>query len=229
MSQPYASRADGLAQAQSDAAYSRWAPIYDLVFDLPFHPGRVAAARAAAESTPPDGELLVVGVGTGLELALLAPQGQVTGIDLSEPMLKVARARVAKHKLGQVRALIAMDACGMSFEAGRFDCVMAPYVLSVVPDPGKALDEIWRVLKPGGELIIMNHFSRETGLRAGFERWLAPFGGWLGWHPVFDFAVVGDWAAKQADACWRERREVAPANLFTLVRIGKRVNAAQNC
>ncbi len=55
----------------AEAAYSRWAPIYDLVFDLPFHPGRAAAARAAAEAAGPGGEILVVGVGTGLELPLL--------------------------------------------------------------------------------------------------------------------------------------------------------------
>ena len=58
----------------AEAAYSRWAPIYDLIFDLPFHPGRAAAARAAAEAAGPGGEILVVGVGTGLELPLLPGQ-----------------------------------------------------------------------------------------------------------------------------------------------------------
>ena len=58
----------------AEAAYSRWAPVYDLIFDLPFHPGRAAAARAAAEAAGKGGEVLVVGVGTGLELPLLPRQ-----------------------------------------------------------------------------------------------------------------------------------------------------------
>ena len=69
----------------AEAAYSRWAPIYDLIFDLPFHPGRAAAARAAAEAAGPGGEILVVGVGTGLELPLLPGNVLVTGIDISAP------------------------------------------------------------------------------------------------------------------------------------------------
>ncbi len=78
----------------AEAAYSRWAPIYDLIFDLPFHPGRAAAARAASEAAGPGGEILVVGVGTGLELPLLPGNVLVTGIDISAPMLRAARARV---------------------------------------------------------------------------------------------------------------------------------------
>src|SRR5271166_6270887 len=87
----------------AEAAYSRWAPIYDLIFDLPFHPGRAAAARAAGEAVGVSGELLVIGVGTGLELGLLPRTASVTGIDLSAPMLKVARERVARHALGHVK------------------------------------------------------------------------------------------------------------------------------
>ena len=78
---PLASRA--AAQSQTEAAYSRWAPVYDLIFDLPFHPGRSAAARAANAAAGPNGDMLVVGVGTGLELSLLSHTARVTGIDLS--------------------------------------------------------------------------------------------------------------------------------------------------
>ena len=99
------------AKQISASPYSRWAPIYDLIFDLPFHPGRSAAAKAAAaEAAGKDGEVLVVGVGTGLELGLLPKSLRITGIDLSAPMLKIARERVAKEALGQVKALHIMDA-----------------------------------------------------------------------------------------------------------------------
>src|SRR6202161_2723364 len=94
----------------AEAAYSRWAPVYDLIFDLPFHPGRAAAARAAADAAGPGGEILGVGVGTGLELPLLPGNVLVTGIDISAPMLRAARARVERMALAQVRGLQVMDA-----------------------------------------------------------------------------------------------------------------------
>lgn len=209
-------------QARTDAAYNRWAPVYDLIFDLPFHPGRLASARAAGEATPPNGELLVVGVGTGLELDLLPVHAQVTGIDVSAPMLDIARERVRRRNLHNVRSLLVMDGGAMTFEPQRFDCVIAPFVMSVVPHPALVLDSMWSVLKPGGELIIVNHFFGETGLRGRFEAWLERKAGWLGWHPAFPFARIGDWVAARPDAFWLERRDVQPLKLFTMLRIGKR-------
>src|ERR1700677_2008135 len=97
-------------QDSTDAAYGRWAPFYDLLFDLPFRPGRLSAARAAGEAAGADAEILVVGVGTGLELGLLPRTARVTGIDLSAPMLRIARERVARESLRHVKSLAAMDA-----------------------------------------------------------------------------------------------------------------------
>ena len=136
----------------AEAAYSRWAPIYDLIFDLPFHPGRAAAARAAAEAAGPGGEILVVGVGTGLELPLLPGNVLVTGIDISAPMLRAARARVERKGLAQVKGLHVMDAAALEFPDAAFDVALAPYVMSVVPSPERALEEAWRVLRPGRDL-----------------------------------------------------------------------------
>src|SRR5271156_6500706 len=125
----------------AEAAYSRWAPIYDLIFDLPFHPGRAAAARVAAEAAGPGGEILVVGVGTGLELPLLPGNVLVTGIDISAPMLRAARARVERQGLAQVKGLHVMDAAALEFPGAAFNVALAPYVMSVVPHPEGALDE----------------------------------------------------------------------------------------
>ena len=150
----------------AEAAYSRWAPVYDLIFDLPFHPGRAAAARAAADAAGPGGEILVVGVGTGLELPLLPGNVLVTGIDISAPMLRAARTRVDRKGLAQVKGLHVMDAGALEFPDAAFDVALAPYVMSVVPSPDRALDEAWRVLRPGGTLIVMNHFAASGGLRA---------------------------------------------------------------
>jgi len=209
------------ASRASQSAYSRWAPIYDLLFDLPFHPGRRAAAAAAAQAAGDDGEILVVGVGTGLELGLMPDNVRVTGIDLSAPMLRKARERVAKKALGQVAALHIMDAGSLDFSGEQFDVVLAPYVMSVVPSPARALDEMWRVLRPGGQMVLMNHFSAERGLRARIEAALEKSAGWLGWHPQFPYAAVGDWIDARQDAAIVERRQIAPFRLFTLLRVQK--------
>ena len=209
------------APLSSEGLYGRWAPLYDLIFDLPFHPGRSAAARAAAGAAGSAGDVLVVGVGTGLELGLLPKSLQVTGIDLSARMLAIARERVARKALRQVKSLLVMDAAALDFPAGRFDVALAPYVMSVVPSPARALDEMWRVLRQGGEIVIVNHFSAERGLRAQIERAMEQSASWLGWHPVFPYGAVGDWLKERDDAELVERREVAPFRLFTLLRIRK--------
>ncbi len=209
------------APLSAEGLYGRWAPIYDLIFDLPFRPGRAAAARAAAAAAGATGEVLVVGVGTGLELGLLPHTLRVVGIDLSARMLAIARDRVARKALRHVKALQVMDAAALDFPAGRFDVALAPYVMSVVPSPARALDEMWRVVKRGGEIVIVNHFSSERGLRARMEQAMEQSATWLGWHPVFPYAAIGDWLAGRTDAELVERREIAPFRMFTLLRIRK--------
>ncbi len=212
---------EGYAGRHAEAAYSRWAPIYDLIFDLPFHPGRLAAARAAASAAGPGGEILVIGVGTGLELPLLPGNVLVTGIDISAPMLRAAEARVERKRLRQVKGLHVMDAGALDFADAAFDVALAPYVMSVVPQPVRALDEAWRVLRPGGSLIVMNHFAASGGVRAAIEHRMERAAAWLGWHPNFPYSAVGDWIASRLNARIIERQELPPFRLFTLLRIVK--------
>lgn len=199
-----------------EAAYARWAPVYDLAFTAAMAPGRRAAV-AAAEACGP--RILDVGVGTGLELPLFAPTTNVTGVDLSEAMLRRARARVTGAGLSAVAGLCVMDAMRLGFPDAAFDAVVAPYVMTVVPDPAATLDEFARVVRPGGEIVLVNHIGAESGPRAAVERWLGKRSASLGWRPEFPFAMIGDWIDRRPDMVLAERRELPPLSLFTLIRI----------
>lgn len=201
-----------------EAAYARWAPVYDLVFTAAMSPGRKAAV-AAAEACGPT--ILDVGVGTGLELPLFSPRSSVTGVDLSEAMLRRARARVLGERLASVAGLCVMDAMRLGFPDASFDAVVAPFVMTVVPDPAATLEEFARVLRPGGEIVLVNHVGAEQGPRAAVERWLGRRSASLGWRPEFPFATIGDWITARPDMTLLERRDLPPLSLFTLVRIGK--------
>jgi phosphatidylethanolamine/phosphatidyl-N-methylethanolamine N-methyltransferase len=139
-----------MAELDKDAvakAYARWAPIYDLIFGSVFERGRKASVAAAERI---GGRILEVGVGTGLSLPEYAWTTRLTGVDLSAPMLRKAKSRVAEHRLTNVDGLAVMDAQYLGFQDGVFDVVVAQYVITAVPDPEATLDEFARVLKPGG-------------------------------------------------------------------------------
>ena len=147
-------------------AYARWAPIYDFVFGAVFERGRKASIAAAEQI---GGRILEVGVGTGLSLPDYAATNRLIGVDLSAPMLRKAKARVAEHRLTNVDGLAVMDAQHLGFEDAAFDVVVAQYVITAVPDPEATLDEFARVIKPGGEIILVNHLGAEEGLARGLR------------------------------------------------------------
>src|SRR3984957_20348928 len=142
-------------------AYARWAPVYDLVFGAVFERGRHAAVAAAARV---GGRLLEVGVGTGISLPLYSRDLKICGIDISEPMLRKAHERVAEFALSNVEGLWVMDAEQLSFPDASFDVIVAQYVITTVPNPEGALDEFARVLKPGGEIVLVSPGGAQAGL-----------------------------------------------------------------
>ena len=215
---PHAAPESKLDNADVEAAYARWAPVYDLVFTLVMRPGRRAAAVAAGR---PGGHILDVGVGTGLELPMIDRATRVTGVDLSRPMLARALERVRRLGLDNIDGLLAMDAMRLGFSDATFDAIVAPYVLTVVPDPWASLDEWLRVLKPGGEIVLVNHVGAERGPIAAIEAWLGRRAEGLGWHPQFPWSTIGDWLAARPRVALVERRTLPPFGLFTLTRIAK--------
>jgi phosphatidylethanolamine/phosphatidyl-N-methylethanolamine N-methyltransferase len=163
-------------------AYARWAPVYDLVFGAVFEHGRRAAIDAAERI---GGRILEVGVGTGISLPEYNSRNRLFGVDISEPMLRKAEERVATLGLHNVEGLSVMDAEQLSFPDESFDVVVAQYVVTTVPNPEATLDEFARVLKPGGEIVLVSRVGAEAGLRRTLEQWFAPTASRLGWRTEF--------------------------------------------
>lgn len=193
-------------------AYRRWAGVYDEVFGSVSGPGRRRAV--AAVNALPGTRVLEVGVGTGLALPLYDPRKRVVGIDLSRDMLLRAKERVAARRLRNVTGLMEMDAESMAFADGSFDVAVAMFTATVVPDAKRLYREMRRVVRPGGQLLFVNHFAAEGGLRWWAERTLAPLSRVLGWHP--DFVLTDLLEDPRAAA---EILPCPPFGLFTLVRV----------
>jgi len=204
-----------ISKSSVERAYARWAPIYDLVFGAVFDAGRRAAIVAAERI---GGRILEVGVGTGISLPDYARSNRIVGIDLSEPMLRKAQERVVEHKLDNVDALAVMDAEHLALPDHSFDVVVAQYVITAVPHPEATLDEFARVIKPGGEIVLVNHIGAESGPRRLFEICFAPLARRLGWRPEFRFRTLADWAERHGGVRVIERRAMPPLGHFSLIR-----------
>src|SRR5437879_11396973 len=144
-----------LEKRQVQRAYELYAPIYDFIFDWIFAPGRAAAIKHLALAS--NDSVLEVGIGTGLNLPLYPASCRLTGIDLSQEMLDKAVERAQKLIMPNV-VLKVMDATSLDFADNEFDKAVATYTVSAVPDPVAVLREMRRVVKPGGLLVLLNHF-----------------------------------------------------------------------
>lgn len=201
-----------------ERAYDRWAPIYDLVFGPVFERGRKASLEAAERV---GGRILEVGVGTGISLPDYSKSNRVFGVDISEPMLRKARRRVTELGLSHVEGIEVMDAQRLEFEAASFDVVVAQYVVTAVPDPEAALDEFARVLKPGGEIVLLSRVGADRGLRRTLEHLFAPVARRLGWRTEFSWQRYEQWAERPHGMRLVERRPIAPFGHFSLIRYVK--------
>jgi phosphatidylethanolamine/phosphatidyl-N-methylethanolamine N-methyltransferase len=199
-------------------AYRRWAPVYDYTFGLVAREGRRHAVEVLNESR---GRILEVGVGTGLSLPDYKEHLEIVGIDLSPEMLEKARERVATGGLDHVTGLHEMDAGALKFPDASFDTVAAMFVMTVVPEPEVVMRELARVTKPGGEVMLVNHFSQREGMRGWVERRMAPFADKIGWRSVFDISRV----TVCDDLELVERKALRPLGLFTMLRFAKRADA----
>lgn len=194
-------------------AYRRWAGIYDTAFGGVSSKGRLRAVSLI--NRLPGRDVLEVGVGTGLALPHYDRDKRITGIDLSTEMLRKARERTRKDGLAHVEALHEMDAEATPFQDDAFDIAVGMFVASVVPNPQRLLAEMRRLVRPGGDILLVNHFAAAKGPRWWLERAMAPASRALGWHP--DFAMDAIFSAE--DLARIEVESVPPFGIFTLVRL----------
>jgi phosphatidylethanolamine/phosphatidyl-N-methylethanolamine N-methyltransferase len=176
-----------LQSRRVERVYSVLARVYDEFFDWALGPGR---RRAVGRLHPrPDQRVLEIGVGTGLSLPHYPPGCHVTGIDISEAMLERARARLEAMARSRVE-LYRMDARSLAFPDASFDHVIAPYVMSVVPDPERVMSQVVRVCRPGGTIVVLNRFLSSNPLLHWVERALTPATQWLGFRMDLPFERI---------------------------------------
>jgi phosphatidylethanolamine/phosphatidyl-N-methylethanolamine N-methyltransferase len=166
-----------------EGVYRKLAGVYDLMFGPILHPGRLLALQRM--DIQAGDRVLEVGVGTGINAPLYPRNCHVTGIDLSPSMLEKARERVSRNGLRHVR-LKAMDAAHMKFADESFDIVYAPYLINCVPDPVRVVSEMQRVCKPGGKIVIVNHFRSANPVLSRLDRWLSPLTVHIGFKSDLD-------------------------------------------
>jgi phosphatidylethanolamine/phosphatidyl-N-methylethanolamine N-methyltransferase len=206
-----------LDQDHVKRAYARWAPFYDMVLGFLCAPGR-AAGSGAMEWV--GGRILEVGVGTGLSLPGYSRSNTFVGIDISEPMLRKAKARASTSGLTHLGRLAVMDGTRLGFADNSFDAVAALFVITAVSDPDGILDELVRVVRPRGEIVLVAHFGAEAEPLRTLERWFAVLTYRLGWRPDFPYRRVLDWSARSGLSLL-ERRQIAPLGFFSLLRYEK--------
>ncbi|MCP4936519.1 MAG: class I SAM-dependent methyltransferase [bacterium] len=177
--------------------------------------GRIRAVKHINNSKA--GRVLEVGVGTGLSLPHYRTDLEVTGIDLSPEMLEKAQDRMQNKNLTHVDDLLVMDASDLDFPDNSFDTVVAMFVMTVVPDPVAVMRELQRVCAPGGEVLLVNHFSADEGVRGWVEQKMASFKSTGLWNPEFpvDRVMVCD------ELELRESYDLHPFGLFKLLSFTK--------
>jgi phosphatidylethanolamine/phosphatidyl-N-methylethanolamine N-methyltransferase len=218
-----ASGSDALTRALSviavendfvEEVYDKLAKVYDFTFGPTLHPGRL---RAIERMDIQSGErVLEVGVGTGINLSLYPKNCSVVGIDFSGPRLEIARERAARKDVRNVR-LLQMDAADLKFADNSFDIVYAPYVISVVPDPVKVAHEMRRVCRPGGRIIVLNHFLSPNAVLKRIERLISPFTIHIGFKADLDLPAF----LAQAELRPQSIEKVNIPKLWSLVTVIK--------
>jgi phosphatidylethanolamine/phosphatidyl-N-methylethanolamine N-methyltransferase len=205
------------AQAHQSKLYYEFSHLYDRIFTRVFYP-RIEGVIQSLH-IPPGARVLEVGVGTGLSLSAYPAHCNVTGIDLAPEMLEQAQQKIGQNGWRHIQVM-EMDALNLKLADDSFDYVMAFHVVSVVPDAGRLMQEMLRVSKPDGTVVIINHFRSRHRLLAALDRVIEPITRRLGWRTLSQDEVLSD-VPLQVVRSYKN----SPRSLFTIV-IGRACKAA---
>ena len=167
-----------MAEPHESRVYSDLAHFYDFVFGRAFvdHEHEVIEGMTFR----PGQQVLEIGVGTGISLDAYPPYVHVTGIDPSADMLAHAVEKVRENQWRHIEVSNG-DAHNLDFPDNSFDWVFTFHVLTVVSNPRRMMDEMIRVCKPGGRIIVVSHFASASPLLYLFGIIINPITNLLGW------------------------------------------------
>jgi ubiquinone/menaquinone biosynthesis C-methylase UbiE len=174
---------DEKATALTRARYQRLSAIYDLMEGMaearyrPWREKLWALAAYAPHSGVEGPRVLEVGVGTGKNMPFWPKDAQMTGIDLTPGMLEIAHRRA--KELGLAADLRLGDAQALEFPDASFDTVVATFVFCSVPDPVLGLRELARVVRPGGQVLLLEHMRSANPLLGALMDFVNPLVVWL--------------------------------------------------
>lgn len=166
-------------EAHESKLYAEFAPLYDKVFGKIFYNRLEQVIEDLG--IPPGAKVLEVGAGTGTSFPAYPLHCEITGIDLAPEMLARARQKIQENGWSHLKVM-EMNALDLQFPDNTFDYVMGFHVVTVVPDPVRMISEAKRVCKPGGRIVIVNHFTSEVPLLGSLTQALDPITRWLGWR-----------------------------------------------
>ncbi len=190
--------------------YSEFSHLYDKIFERIFFP-RIARVLASLQ-IPHGARVLELGVGTGLSLSAYPQQCDVLGVDLAQDMLDRAADKVRDRGWKHI-TLRQMDALNLDLLSDSFDYVTAFHVVSVVPDAARMMAEARRVCRPGGKLVIINHFRSERPLIGPLVDLADPVTRKLGWRTTLKLVDIIDGAPVSIE----QKFKTSPRSLFTVV------------
>ena len=197
-------------QPHESALYYEFSHLYDAFFGRVFYPRIAKVVRSLAIER--GAKVLEIGVGTGLSLDTYPRHCQVTGIDLAPDMLEKAQERIDRHGLRHV-TVEQGDALALRFADDSFDYVTAFHVVSVVPDARRLMAEAQRVCRPGGQIVIINHFRSENRSVARLQHTIDPMTRRLGWTTSLYLRDLIDPRTLHVERQWK----TSPRSLFTIV------------
>ena len=199
-----------LRRPHESKIYSEFSHLYDKIFSR-FFCKRILSVLTSLNIRP-GAKVLEVGVGTGLSLAAYPTHCEVTGIDLAPEMLERAKQKTVENGWRHFR-LLQMDALNLDFPDNAFDYVTSFHVISVVPDPVRMMQEIHRVCKPGGTVVIINHFRTTKPVLGPLIGALDPLTRRLGWSASLRLSEAFDGVPVRIE----KRFKTSPFSLFTVV------------